>query len=92
MAVCAALQVAGVVCSHQDAEGYRQLKVAEFKAAQFPLGLDEPIVDENNRTVGIAVEVLPSRRAMAGALQDYKSDVWKERFSKAARINRLFRD
>ena len=54
-----------------------KLKAAEFKAAQFPLGLDKPIIDESNGTVGIAVEVPPARRAAAGSLQDYESDVWK---------------
>jgi len=53
------------------------LKKAEFKAVQFPLGLDAPIINEPMGTVGVAVEVSQDRRSLTGSLADYESDVWK---------------
>src|SRR5262245_20009711 len=55
------------------------LKDAQFKAVQFPLGLDEPILNRNEEmnTVGVAVEVTQDRRSEAGSLADYESDVWE---------------
>ena len=53
------------------------LKSAEFKAVQFPFGLDEPILNRELGTVGVAVEVPPDRRSVAGSRADYESDVWK---------------
>ena len=53
------------------------LNTAEFKAVQFPFGLDEPILNKELGTVGVAVEVPPDRRSVAGSRADYESDVWK---------------
>lgn len=53
------------------------LKAAQFKAVHFPLGLDKPILNKEQGTVGVPVEVTQERRAEPNALKDYESDVWK---------------
>ena len=53
------------------------LKNAGFKAVHFPLGLEQPMLNKQMGTVGIAIEVSQDRRSQSGALADYESDVWK---------------
>lgn len=53
-----------------------QLKSAEFKVVEFPLGLDLKF-DPNTQAVDIAIEVSEERRHRPNGLDDYESDVWK---------------
>ena len=51
--------------------------MTDFKAVQFPAGLDDLPFDASNKTVAVRIEVTPERRAQPNALADYESDVWK---------------
>jgi hypothetical protein len=61
---------------YKTSKALAALRACNFKAVQFPLGLENAIINQQEKTVGVAIEVTEERRSLANSLADYESDVW----------------